>query len=369
MPETQSAMGRSIIHHRTPEFSDLFLQTRSNLQKIFRTENDVLILASSGTGAMEASVANLLGPQDLAVAVVAGKFGERWTEMCEAFGIPCVQLSKEYGEAATFGDISDVIRANPGVKALFLQGCETSTATSHDLEEIGRGMKESFPDVVVVVDGITAVGSQELRTDEWGLDVVIGGSQKAFAMSPGLAFMTISPKAIERVEKGSSSRYYFNLAKEIPAQRRGQTAFTPSVTLVDALHSATEVFLQQGLERIVEEAALMAACTRAGLSALDFCLLSKSPANAVTAAFSPEGIDASKLSKRLEERFGIKVAGGQGSLKGKIIRIAHLGYFDLLDVVSVLSAIELCLVEMGRDIELGSSLRAAMKLASQQKAS
>lgn len=365
MPETQTAMGRTIIHHRTPEFSELFLKTRSNLQKILNTRNDVLILAASGTGAMEASVSNLLGHGDTAVAVVAGKFGERWTEMCQAYDIACVPLCKEYGDAATFEEIAALVRGNPGVKVVFLQGCETSTATSHDLQEIGCGMRDSFPEVVVVVDAITALGSQPIRADDWGLDIVIGGSQKAFAMSPGLALMSVSPKAIERIETCSSPRYYFNLHKEIQAQRRGQTAFTPAVTLVDALHSATEVFLAQGVEHIVSEAAQMAACTRAGLLALGFTLLSKYPANAVTAVFPPDGVEAARLSKRLEERFGIKVAGGQGSLKGKIIRIAHLGYFDLLDVASVLSAIELCLIEMGMKIEAGISLKAALELAAQ----
>jgi serine---pyruvate transaminase len=360
MPQAQLAMARPIIHHRTPEFKELLSETRQGLKQIFKTENEVLILAASGTGAMEAAVGNLLSRDDQALAVVVGKFGERWVELCQSFGVPCRSLCRPYGEAATAEDIAGELEAQPRTTALLIQGCETSTATAHDLESIGAMIGERFPEVLIIVDGITAVGTQPVESDKWGLDVVISGSQKAFALPPGLAFMSLSPRAIKKMEQTKAPVYYFNLLNELKNQQKGQTAFTPAVSLVVALNEATRTILAEGLERVVSEAGLMAECTREGLRALGFRILSSSPANAVTAAFPPEGVSAGDLSKALEQRFGVKVAGGQGELKGKIIRIAHLGYFDTLDVFSVLSAIELCLVGMGRQVELGAGVRAAL---------
>jgi aspartate aminotransferase-like enzyme len=353
-------MARPIIHHRTAEFKDLLAETRLNLQKIFKTQNPVVLLTSSGTGAMEAAVCNLFSPQDQTLAVVAGKFGERWGEICEAFGVPCRSLCKEYGDAVTADEIGHALRSNPEVKGLFVQACETSTATAHDMEKIGRLVRGEFPNVLIVVDAITAIGCQPMETDLWGLDVVVGGSQKAFAMPPGLAFMSLSERAVEKLKSKGAAPYYFNLSKELKSQQKGETAFTPNVSLVVALNEACKEMLAQGLERVIRDAESMARCTRQGLLALDFQLLSKFPATACTAAFPPAGVSASDLSKRLEQRFGVKVAGGQGDLKGKIIRIAHLGYFDALDVFSVIAAIELCLLEMGQAFDLGAGVRAAM---------
>ena len=363
LPETQLAMARPIIHHRTAEFRDLFSATLANLKRLFRTENDVVILACTGTGAMEAAVGNLLGPSDVALAVVAGKFGERWTQICRSCQVPCVPICKEPGLAATADEICRKLGEDDRITALLIQGCETSTATAHDLRNIGQRLAAEFPKVFTVVDAITAVGCQPLESDEWGLDVVIGGSQKSLAMPPGLAFLSISSRALERMRKKEARGFYFDLVKETEAQRRGQSAYTSAVSLVDGLHSATHVILEQGLDQIVAEAELMSRCTRAGLSALGFQMLSASPANAVTAAFPPPEVSAEELRGRLEQKFALKVAGGQGELKGKIIRIAHLGYFDLLDVFSVLSAIELCLVETGTEVETGAALRAAMEVA------
>ncbi len=362
-------MSRPIIHHRTAEFRELFLATRGNLQRIFDTEGDVVVLASSGTGAMEAAVACLLNPRETAVAVVAGKFGERWAELCQAYGVPCSPLCKPYGEAASPGEICEKLGQTRQPAALLLQGCETSTATSHDLEAIAARVRREFPQVLIVVDAITALGSQPVRTDAWGLDAVISGSQKSFAMSPGLAFMALSPRALERAKSNSGPRFYFDLVREAEKQREGQTAYTPAVTLIEALRAATDEILEQGLDRVVAEAETMARATRAGLEALGFRLLSSAPSNAVTAAFPPEGVSAAALSKFLENRFHLKVAGGQGDLKGKIIRIAHLGYFDLLDVFAALSAIELSLTELGRRPATGTGVAAALEASSKRETS
>lgn len=360
MPEAQLAMARPILHHRTAQFRQVLLETRQNLQKIFKTENDVVILAASGTGAMEAAVCNLLSPQDRALAVVAGKFGERWQEICSAFSVPCVALRKDSGQAASAEEICQVLAREKTIAALLLQGCETSTATSHNLEGIGCRIRADFPQVLMVVDAITALGSQPLETDTWGLDVVISGSQKSFALPPGLAFLALSARAIEKMRSSNSPRYYFDLLKELKAQKEGQTAFTPAVSLVAALNETCREILGQGLEQVLQETDLMARCTRRALLALGFRLLSASPAAAATAAFPPDGVGSGDLIDRLGQRFGIRIAGGQGDLKGKIIRIAHLGYFDLPDVFSLLSALELCLLELGARFEPGSGVRAAM---------
>lgn len=367
IPEAQLAMAAPILHHRTPEFRELLLNTQSNLQKIYKTQSPVLILASSGTGAMEAAVANVLSPGDKALAAVTGKFGERWVEIAKTHQVDCVAIEKEYGDATSVDEICSELRNNPGVEALLIQGCETSTATLHDLEQISAQVRSEFPDILIVVDAITALGTQPLRTDDWDLDVVISGSQKSFGLPPGLAFLSLSQRAIDTIErKQTEGHYYLDLRKELKSQKAGSTAYTPAVSLVAGLYQATQQILSQGIDRIVEDAEQMATCTRAGLTALGFKLLSSSPANAVTAAFSPEGVDSEQLRKKLEESYGVKVAGGQGKLKGKIIRIAHLGYFDLLDVFSVLSAIELCLASMGHDSRPGKGVTAALEQVNRQ---
>ena len=367
MPEAQLAMSRPIVHHRTAQFKELLLETRQNLQKIFSTENDVVILASSGTGAMEAAVSNLLSSDDPALAIVTGKFGQRWEKICQSYRIPCTALEKDNGEAASAEEICEALEHHPEIQAILIQACETSTATSHDLERIAQLVGEKFPKVFIVVDAITALLTQPVETDQWGLDIVISGSQKAFALSPGLSFLTLSSRAIEKMEANSWRPYYFNLPEEVQKQRKGQTVFTPAISLIVGLNETTREILRQSLDRVLADAELMARCTRIGLLELDFRLLSSSPANALTAAFPPQGVSAAELVKKLEDEFGIKVAGGQGELKDQIIRIAHLGYFDLLDVFSVLSAIELCLFRMGREVNLGCSVRAATLEATTSK--
>ena len=359
MPAAQLAASKPIVHHRTKEFRDLFQSTQKNLQRIFKTTGDLVILSCSGTGAMEAAVANLVSEKTPAMTVAIGKFGERWTEICQAHGQTCITLSKEPGEAAEATEICVELENNPGVKTLLLQGCETSTGTMHDLAAIGKAVRERFPEVLLVVDGVTAVGSQPVHTDEWGLDVVISGSQKSFAMSPGLAFVSLSQSALDRL-RDSGRGYYFNLEREVASQRQGKTTFTPAISLYQSLFASTSEILNQGIDRIVEETAVMARATRAGLRSLGCTLLSTSPANAATAAFPPPGVQAPDLIQVLEERFGVKIAGGQGSLKGRIFRIAHLGYFDFLDVVSILEALEIVIAQLSGRKRDGSGLRATL---------
>jgi aspartate aminotransferase-like enzyme len=361
IPEAQLALARPLIHHRTPEFKTLLQETRANLQRIFRTSHEVLILAASGTGAMEAAVSNLHAPGDKVVAVVAGKFGERWAELAAAFGLEAVILSKEYGQAASAAEILTLLRQHPDARSVLLQGCETSTGTAHDLKAIGEAVRAEFPQVLIIVDAITAVGCQPVETDAWGLDVVICGSQKAFGLPPGLAFLSLSPKALAALQQTKSApHYYLSLRKELKNQQAGGTAYTPAIGLIVALNEACKLILAEGLDRVVQTAETMARSTRAGLQALGFRLLSAAPANAVTAAFPPEGITAGELRSGLEKEFGIKIAGGQGHLKDSIVRIAHLGYFDPLDVVSVVAAIEFLLKRKGLIQRMGSGVLAAL---------
>jgi len=364
IPEAQLALSQPLIHHRAPKFKELLLDTRHNLQLLFKTEADIVILSSSGTGAMEAAISSLHAAGDKVMAVVAGKFGERWVQLADAFGLKCVALTKEYGEAASPEEILEYLKKNSDVRSILIQACETSTGTSHDLETIAKVIRPDFPEIMIVVDAISAVGSQPIEPDKWGLDVVVSGAQKAFGVPPGLAFLSIGSRAKKALESDHSApHYYLNLRKELEGQSQGSTAYTPAISLVTALNQATRLMLEEGLEQLIGAAKLMARCTRKGLLELGFRLVSSAPANALTAAYPPEGISADDLRSALEDSFGVKVAGGQGALKGNIIRIAHLGYFDLLDVFSILAAIELCFNQLGKPVTLGKGITAAMKEA------
>ena len=368
MPVVQSALASPLIHHRTPAFAALLLETRERLQKIFRSTSDVVVLSSSGTGAMEAAVTSVLRPElDRALIVATGKFGERWSDLCRVHGIPHDVLTKPYGQAAHSREIADHMLKNKA-NALLLQGCETSTATQLDLQSIGQEVRSRVPEALIIVDAITALATQPVESQAWGLDVVISGSQKSFAMSPGLAFICLSSRALTAAQRAATTSYYFDLAREALRQRDGQTAFTPAISLVQALHAAAGEILDQGLDRVIHEAGLMAAATRAGLRTLGFKLLSSAPANAVTAAFPPAGIEATNLIQSLESRFGLKVAGGQGELKGKVMRIAHLGYFDSLDVFTLLAALEICLSEHTLTPQVtGAGVATAMEVVRDQE--
>ena len=362
IPEAQLAMASPMPHHRTAEFSSIMMDCRKKLQTIFQTENELLILSTTGTGAMEAAVTNFHAPGDRVLVVSIGKFGERWEELADAFSLDWKVLKKPYGECASAEEIVLELRKYPGIKSVFIQACETSTGTAHDLETISRSIRREFPGILIIVDAITAIGCQKMPVDDWDLDVVVSGSQKSFAIPPGLSFISLSKRAVGALSSGSGKNsYHLSLAREMKGQGLGSPAFTPSIALFMALREACSQIRRYGLERTIEDAAQMASCTRAGLESLEFGLLSKSPANAVTAAFPPQGIAAADLKARLEEWYGIKVAGGQGDVAGKIIRIAHLGYFDILDVFTMLAALEMTLVRMGRRIPAGTGAEAAMK--------
>lgn len=356
-------MSLPMPHHRTPEFSRLMLECTKMLKEIFRTDNELVILSTTGTGAMEAAVANLHRAGDSVLVVSCGKFGERWAEIAEAFRLDTQVLTKPYGHYASPGEILGSLEKNPECRSLLLQACETSTGTVNDIENIASRVREHFPEIMLIVDGITAVGCEVLETDEWDIDVVVSGSQKSFGIPPGLSFISLSKRALAALERAEGGPYYhLSLSREMTGQKEGSPAFTPSIALVMALRESCRKILEYGLENTIQDTAKMAHASREGLRALGFRLLSNAPANALTAAFPPEGISAGALREKLDSGFGVKVAGGQGDVAGKIIRIAHLGYFDLLDSCTILAALELALGELGVKARPGSGVAAAISV-------
>ena len=344
LPAAQFAMAAADMHHRTPEFKALFTKVLAQLKVFVGTQNDVLLLSCSGTGAMEASVSNLTSAGDRVLVLTAGKFGERWTDLAKAFGCVVDVLEAPYGQTFAIEDVKSALK--PEHKAVFLQASETSTAVSHDVEAIAKLVKET--DALLVVDGITGLGTQTFDVDGWGIDVLIGGSQKAVMMPPGLAYLSVSEKAWKAMDASKNPRYYFDLRKERKNQVKGETAYTPAVSLVAALGAALDYIagqaggdLEKGRIALIDNAQVNAAATRAGLVKLGFTLFAPtSPSAAATAVLVPEGMDSGSVVKALKTKFKLVTANGQGSMQGKIFRVAHLGYFDYLDTVALLGAME-----------------------------
>jgi aspartate aminotransferase-like enzyme len=347
------------LNHRKEDFKALLRDIQRDLKTVFKTQGDVLLLSCSGSGAMEAALTNLVAPGEKALIAVAGKFGERWLELAEKYGVNAKLIRVPYGESFEPTRIAEALSEDPEIGAVFLQALETSTGALMDIETIGRLVKQR-EGVVLIVDAITALGTMRLETDSWGLDVVIGGSQKAFMLPPGLAMLSVSQKAWTRIERCSRPRYYFDLLRERDAQRGGQTAFTPSIALIQGLRSALALMLENGIDGFVANAALQAGATRAAATAWGLSLFPKQPGDAVTALVAPAGVEPSRIISIMRRRFGAMISGGQGSMKGKIIRIGHLGYFDFLETLGMIGCLELALVEAGATLELGTGSRAAL---------
>jgi aspartate aminotransferase-like enzyme len=334
------------------------------MKEFIGTQNDVLVLACSGTGVMEASVSNLTSPDDKVLVLTAGKFGERWTGLAKAFGCNVEVLSKPYGE--TF-DLSEIrAKVTPETRAVFVQATESSTGARHDVEGIAKIVRAQS-DTLLIVDAITGLGTTHLDVDGWGVDVIIGGSQKALMMSPGLAYCAVSERAWKRMDTTTSPRYYFDLRKERKSAAKGESAYTPATSLFAALGAALEFVrgmgngdLAKGREVLVNNAELCSEMTRAGAKALGLKLYASAPAAALTAICAPEGIDSGKIVKEFRETFDAVVANGQGEMKGQLFRIAHIGYYDYLDTVGILGALEHVLAKVtGKTIEYGAAVRAA----------
>jgi len=352
-------MAEPIIHHRSPEFSKLFVEVNEGLKYLFQTENDVLTFTSSGTGAMEAAVANLLSRGDKALVVRGGKFGERWGELCEAYGVEFEPLDIEWGCAVDPGAIEEKLVANPDIKAVFITQSETSTGVLNDVEAIGK--VTGSRGVLLVVDAISSLGAHPLYADAWGVDVVVAGSQKGLMLPPGLAFASVSERAWRAVEGSDLPKYYFSFKKAKEALGKNQNPFTPAVSLMVGLGESLRIIREQGLENLWAKHARHAEATRSAVRAMGLEIFAKSPSNVLTIVKLPEEIDGKELVKSLSGDYGVTFAGGQAKLSGKVIRISHLGYIDDLDVISAVSALEMALGKLGWSFQPGAGVSAAEK--------
>ena len=357
-PEVCLALGKPIIHHRTPQFQAILKEATEGLKYVFQTQSDVFILTSSGTGAMEAAVANLLSAQDTAITVEGGKFGERWTELCASYGVNAEVIKVEWGKAVDPGEIEKKLKTNPNIKAVFTTLCETSTGVACDIEVIGKVVSKYK--AVLVVDAISGLGAIDLKTDAWGVDVCVSGSQKGFMLPPGLAFISVSKKAWEMIAVSKSPRYYFDLKAAKKAIQSVDTPFTPAISLVVALIEVLKIMKQDGLENVFNRHKIMACATRAAMKALGLELFAPAAASdVVTAVKVPAGIDGEKLVKTMRDVYGVTIAGGQAELKGKVFRFAHMGFIEEFDIIAGIACLEKVLKVLGYAFELGSGVKAA----------
>ena len=356
-PEVLLKMAEPIMHHREPEFEKIFAEIRGGLKYLFQTKNEVMVFTSSGTGAMEGAISNILSRGDKALVIQGGKFGERWGEVCKAYGIEFIPIDVEWGKAVEPESIRKALESDPAIRAVYTQASETSTGVRHPIREIAEIVKR-YEDKVIVVDAITGIGVFDIPTDEWGIDVVVSGSQKALMLPPGLAFASLSEKAWRLVERSDLPKFYFDFKKEFKSTKKNQSSYTPAISLFVGLRESLNMIRKEGLEALFRRHEKLARATREAVKALGLGLYAPdSPSNAVTAVKIPEGIDGERLKDLFFERFGITVAEGQDRAKGKIIRIAHLGYYGRLDMVMVISALEMLLKEMGHRFELGAGVR------------
>ena len=369
-------MAAADIHHRTPEFRALYLKVLAQLKEFVGTKNEVILLSSSGTGAMEASVSNLTSPGDRVLVLSAGKFGERWSALCKNFGCEVDLVQKPYGETFTIDEVKAALKLE--TRVVFMQGNETSTGARHDVEAIGAMLRDQHSEALLVVDGITALGTTHLDMDTTNIDVLIGGSQKAVMIPPGLSYLALSDRAWDRMESTHNPRYYFDLRKERKNAKLGESAYTPAVALIAALGAALDWIaaqagtaenpagsLVEGRRKLVDNAETIAAMTRAAVEAMGFKLFAQGcPGAAATAILAPEGTDSGVIVKELKSRFAAIITNGQGEMKGQIFRIAHLGYFDYMDTIALIGALEQVVItklpQLG--VQFGAGLIAAQKV-------
>jgi len=359
-PAVQEAMARPIPHHRTDEFRKVFAESITGLKAFLKTTDDVLILACSGTGGMEAALVNVLSPGDTMLALVAGSFGERWSALGRAYGMNVKELRAKWGEAVKPDEAGRALEADPAIRAVFVQLNESSTGAAHDVKALAR-LTRDRKDTLLVVDAISGAGALPLDTEAWGVDVAVVGSQKALALPPGLAFVSVSARAWARIESARAARFYFDLRRERKAQAGGESAFTPAISNVVALRAGlAAVEAMGGVDALVHNAQTLAAATRKAAEALGLPLVApRDHGDALTALYPPAGIESGAIVKGLKSEFGSTVAGGQGELKGKILRIAHLGYYDATDILGLIATLEIVLRRVGHRFEAGRGVAAA----------
>jgi aspartate aminotransferase-like enzyme len=370
LPAAQNAMAAFTAHHRTADFKALFTRVLADMKDFIGTSNDVLVIASSGTGVMEGSVSNLTSPGDKVLVLTAGKFGERWRDLAKAYACNVDLIEKPYGETFSLDEVR--AKLTPETRAVYVQATESSTGARHDVRGIAKLVRANGTgdDTLLVVDAITGLGTTHFDVDGWGIDVIIGGSQKALMIPPGLAYCAISERAWKRMETAKNPRYYFDFRKERKSAAKGETAYTPATSLFAALGAALDFIRQMGKgdlaagrKALVDNAELAAEMTRAGVKALGLKLFTSAPGAALTAVSSPAGLDSGKIVKEFRESFSAVVANGQGDMKGKLFRIAHIGYYDYLDTVGILAALEHVLATVTeKPVEYGSAVRAAQEV-------
>jgi aspartate aminotransferase-like enzyme len=359
-PQVLAAMAQPMVHHRGADFRSVYQSCLERLQQVFRTEQEVLLFAASGTGAMESAVANLLDPGDPVLVISAGSFGDRWHQLAKAYGTDIDLLEYEWGDTPTAEDVAARLQARPS-KAVLMTQSETSTGVVSDIRALAAAATEGG--ALSVVDAISSLGAVPLETDSWGVDVVLSGSQKALMTPPGLAMATVSERAWSQL--GTTPRFYFDWQKTRAAQEKFDAAFTPAVSLIAGLDVALGLLLETGLDEAFAQHARLGHAAREGVKAMGLELFSPDEERSavVTAANSP--VDSDELLKLLSVQWGVTLAPGQGRLKGKIFRIGHIGWYDVFDITTALAAIELGLDELGADIERGVAVTRALEAYSE----
>jgi aspartate aminotransferase-like enzyme len=360
--EVLLAMSAPIIHHRSPDFLPVLDAAKKGLQWLYQTKNDVLILCSSGTGGMVGSVNNFFSQGDKVIVINGGKFGERWTKICQSYGLKVDEIMVEWGYAIKPEIVEKKLKKDKDIKGVFVQASETSTGVYHEIKALASIVKK-YEDTLLIVDAISALVAHDLRTDDWEIDIMVGGSQKGLMLPPGLAFVSVSEKAWKKAETSKLPRFYFNFKKERENLAKNQTNFTSPVTLIIGLNESLKMLQKEGLVNVFKRHERLAHATRKAVQALGLELYSKdSPSNAVTAIMTPPGIDGQAVYKNLREKYGITAAGGQDKARGKIFRIAHLGYVDKFDVITAIAGIEMVLKGMGHPVKLGTGVAVAEEL-------
>ncbi|MBI4744185.1 MAG: alanine--glyoxylate aminotransferase family protein [Actinobacteria bacterium] len=361
-PEVLLVQAKPIIHHRTPEFSSILAGVIDDLKYVFQTKNDVLLFASSGTGAMESAVINCFSPNDKVIVTSNGKFGDRFVKLTETYSLNVIKLEYDWDKVVNPDDIKDQLKKNSDVKGVFVTQSETSTGVLNDVQKIGQIVKDT--EAILIVDSITGLGAVETKTDEWHLDIVMSGSQKGLMLPPGLACVSVSEKAWEAVKNSKLPRFYFSYEKAKKSLEKNTTPFTPAVSLIIGLSEALKMIRKEVLENVIRRHSILAMAARSGIEAMGLKLFAppEGRGNAVTPAWVPDGVDGKALVKMMTNKYGITIAGGQDHLAGKIFRVGHLGYFERFDILTTLAGLEMCLCELGYRFDLGSGTTAAEKV-------
>jgi aspartate aminotransferase-like enzyme len=361
LPQALHAMMGSDMHHRTEDFRKVYKSVLSGLKEVMQTQNDVIVLVASGSGAMEASIQNCFSCGEEVLVLTAGKFGERWTALTKAYGLKPTVIEEPYGSVVKPEQVAAALEANPNIRGVFVQASETSTGAAHDIEGMAKVIRAHG--ALFVIDAITGLGTMPLKIDEWGLDIVIGGSQKAFMIPPGLAFLSVSEKAWKRMDEAKNARFYFDLKRERKNAVNGESAWTPAVSLLLAMDEALKYIRNLGMDNLIKNAQMLATATRAAATALGLELFSgNNPGSSVTAIRAPQGMDSSVIVKDFRNRFGSIIANGQGTMKGQIFRVAHLGYFDFADLFAMVAELEIILAANGHPVTFGSGVAAVQNV-------